>query len=154
MTKTDLITNLRKLKDKLGIYKWSIITKEDFDYLNVNKYKVPEVIEILVNVTLFFVEKFDEQREECEYLKLENKRLREENEMFKTAFEKMDGYTASKSAVSSGKKIAYKNEIDNNRIISMLRAGISKAEIARTLGIHRQTLYNRIKEIESAGIRI
>ena len=39
-------------------------------------------------------------------------------------------------------------------IINLLRAGKTKAEIARTLGITRQTLYNRIKQIEAAGIEI
>lgn len=161
MNKTDILTNLRKLKDKLGIYKWSIVTKEDYEYLNINKYRVPEVIEILINTVIFFSDKLEEQREEktavfreYEALKLECQRLYEENIMLKKTVEKMDKYTVAKAAVSSGKKIAYKEEIDNNIIIGMLRDGTTKTEIARRLGITRQTLYNRIKEIEAAGIRI
>ena len=161
MNKTDILTNLRKLKDKLGIYKWSIVTKEDYEYLNINKYRVPEVIEILINTVIFFSDKLEEQREEktavfreYEALKLECQRLYEENIMLKKTVEKMDKYTVAKAAVSSGKKIAYKDEIDNNIIINLLRAGKTKTEIARRLGITRQTLYNRIKEIEAAGIRI
>ena len=103
----------------------------------------------------------EEQREEktavfreYEALKLECQRLYEENIMLKKTVEKMDKYTVAKAAVSSGKKIAYKEDIDNNIIIGMLRDGTTKTEIARRLGITRQTLYNRIKEIEAAGIRI
>lgn len=103
----------------------------------------------------------DEQREEktavlreYETLKLEYQRLYEENVMLQKTVEKMDKYTVAKAAVASGKKIAYKEEIDNNMIINLLRAGKTKAEIARTLGITRQTLYNRIKQIEVAGIEI
>ena len=131
--------------------KWNIYSTIVDDLLFDNFVDFKEMKDFVLN----------EEREEklailgvCETLKLENQRLCEENQVFKKALEKVDKYTATKAVVSSGKKVAYKEEIDNTKIIQMLREGMAKTEVAKILGITRQTLYNRIKQIEAAGIEI
>lgn len=77
------------------------------------------------------------------------KQLEEELKVRNEALEKINGRQRQMDLVSSGEGIAYKDWASVIKVKALLDKGKSKVEIAKLLGISRNTVYRRIEELKN-----
>lgn len=156
LSKSYIIDNITNIEKETGVFSYCKINNEDISKLEKKVYAV-KCIEILINVITYLsgmLEDLEGIKEENEKLKLENALLRDRCTIAENTIKEYNGHYATKAALTSGKKLAYKEEISNEDILEMLRTGENRTSIARKFGISRGTVYNRIKKIREAGIEI
>ena len=90
----------------------------------------------------FYKEMVTRQGEEIAQLKEKINSLQREN-----SFLKIDNCKLSTVTESCKKnKISYRADVDTKAIYSLLEKNYSKSEIAKKLGVSRQTIYRRLEE--------
>lgn len=77
------------------------------------------------------------------------KQSEEELKVRNEALDKINGRQRQMDLVSSGEGIAYKDWASVIKVKTLLDKGKSKVEIAKLLGISRNTVYRRIEELKS-----
>lgn len=77
------------------------------------------------------------------------KQSEEELKVRNEALDKINGRQRQMDLVSSGEGIAYKDWASVIKVKKLLDKGKSKVEIAKLLGISRNTVYRRIEELKS-----
>lgn len=77
------------------------------------------------------------------------KQSEEELKVRNEALEKINGRQRQMDLVSSGEGIAYKDWASVMKVKALLDEGKSKVEIAKLLGISRNTVYRRIEELKN-----
>lgn len=77
------------------------------------------------------------------------KQSEEELKVRNEALDKINGRQRQMDLVSSGEGIAYKDWASVLKVKALLDEGKSKVEIAKILGISRNTVYRRIEELKN-----
>lgn len=149
---------------KMNCYKYDKAFTED--YLSKLRSATDETDPIKANSRLIYilyhlVLERDEQlsyyssihsklRKETDKIKMENQRLRDEIERYKS----MNCETGGFNLHPVNKSPAYKERVTALQVKSLLDEGKKISEIALELGISRGTVYSRINELKHAGIEI
>lgn len=87
---------------------------------------------------------YNEKSTENRRLKEELDKTREYNEKLVKRIKEIEKQKVAESYLTS--KPAFRGDIDNLTINTLLLNGYSKSEIAKKLGVSRQTVYRRLKE--------
>jgi len=87
-------------------------------------------------------------------LQLQNKQLTEQMSKKSAALETLKAANKQRTIVQSGQPISYKEEIEAEAVLKLLRKGMSIQKIADHFGVSRNLIYRRINELKEAGIDV
>lgn len=109
------------------------------------EYQFMKQIKLLLNMVVVMYHRESNMESNMNRLNAENRQLKEKIDSYEKLIGTYNKNYLQRVRVKTGEKIAYKNEANKDKILELIKQGLSKKDIAEQLNISKSTLWRRLK---------